>query len=289
MKKIILILTCAVSISALAQTDVAVYVTGLDSTQSATMEIIGNELATGIISLSDYNAIDRTEEFSNALKANGFISEQKILELGKQYGAKHVCFVNIKPYQNTFYIQAKFQNADNAKLLSSASENSPLQSLDDILRVAESLSKNLIDQLNAKREEVRQKELEQERVEQQKAQQRQQEQAIERQRQQDELEESQAMLQESLDNLGNAIINISQTVNSYGLIIHNTKKYPFRINLDGHILGIVAGYKTETFLVPLEWYGRMQAVQTSGYVLYPTIKEFKILPQKRNANVSVKL
>jgi len=296
MKKLILILTCAASISALAQTDVAVYVTGLDSTQSATMRIIGSELATGIVALSDYNAVDRTEEFLNALGSKGSINDQKILELGKQYGAKHVCFVNIMPYQNTFYIQAKFQNANNAKILSSVRESSSLESLEEILRATESLSTNLINQLNAKREEVRQKELEQERIEQQKAQQRQQEaerraqeQARERQRQQQEMEESQAMLEESLENLGNAIMDLKQTVNSYGLVIHNTTKHPYKINLDGHILGVVAPYKTETYLVPIEWYGRLQAVQTSGYMFYPTVKDFKIPQQKKKANVSIKL
>lgn len=299
MKKLILLLTCALSISSLAQTDVAVYVTGLDSTQSATMRIIGSELATGIVAKSDYNAVDRTEEFFKVLKENGAIgsiSDQKIMDLGKQYGAKHVCFVNIMPYQNTFYIQAKFQNANNAKILSSVRESSSLESLEEILRATESLSTNLINQLNAKREEVRQKELEKERIEQQKAQQRQQEaerraqeQARERQRQQEEMEESQAMLQESLDNLGNAIMDLKQTVNSYGLVIHNTTKHPYKINLDGHILGVVAPYKTETYLVPVEWYGRLQAIQTSGYMFYPTVKDFKIPQQKKKANVSIKL
>ena len=109
------------------------------------------------------------------------------------------------------------------------------------------------------------------------------------QQQEENLEESQAKLQESLDKLGNAINNLRQTVNSYGLVIHNKTKYPYRINLDGHILGIVAGYKTETYVVPIEWYGRLQAVQTDGYMIYPTVKEFKISPQKKHANISIKL
>lgn len=109
------------------------------------------------------------------------------------------------------------------------------------------------------------------------------------QQQEDDFDVSSEMLQESLDNLGNAINNLRQTVNSYGLVVHNTTKYPYKINLDGHILGVVAGYKTETYLVPLEWYGRLQAVQTDGYMIYPTVKEFKISPQKKHANISIKL
>lgn len=102
-------------------------------------------------------------------------------------------------------------------------------------------------------------------------------------------EVSQEQLQESIDNLGNAINNLKQTVNSYGLVIFNTTKHSYKINLDGHILGVVAPYKTEKYLVPIEWYGRMQAIQTSGYINHPTIKEFKIPQQKKHANISVRL
>ena len=92
---------------------------------------------------------------------------------------------------------------------------------------------------------------------------------------------------ESGEKLGQAIGNLIQSENSYALYIQNTTKDPYRINLDGHILGVVNPYKTERFIVSVEIYGRMQAVQTSGYVFSPTIKEYKIPRQQKKTACTV--
>ncbi len=94
-------------------------------------------------------------------------------------------------------------------------------------------------------------------------------------------------LAESGAQLGQAIQNLIEVKNSYALDIKNTTKYPYRINLDGHILGVVNPYKTERFIVSVEIYGRMQAVQTSGYVFSPTIKEYKIPRQQKQTACTV--
>lgn len=113
-----------------------------------------------------------------------------------------------------------------------------------------------------------------------------------RQAQEDEelnelLQSSQKQLMESLDGLEQSIENLIASKNSYVLDIQNTTKDPYRINLDGHILGVVNPYKTERFIVSVEIYGRMQAVQTSGYVFLPTIKEFKIPRQQKQTAYTV--
>ena len=97
----------------------------------------------------------------------------------------------------------------------------------------------------------------------------------------------QQQLKESGSQLGQAIKNLIEVKNSYALDIKNTTKYPYRINLDGHILGVVNPYKTERFIVSVEIYGRMQAVQTSGYVFSPTIKEFRIPRQQKQTACTV--
>jgi len=94
-------------------------------------------------------------------------------------------------------------------------------------------------------------------------------------------------LVESGVQLGQAIKNLVELKNSYALDIKNTTKYPYRINLDGHILGVVNPFKTERFIVSVETYGRMQAVQTSGYVFSPTIKEFRIPRQQKQTACTV--
>ncbi len=99
--------------------------------------------------------------------------------------------------------------------------------------------------------------------------------------QKDILTAATAMLVESGVQLGKAIKDLEASKNSYALDIINKTKDPYRINLDGHILGVVNPYKTERFIVSVEIYGRMQAVQTSGYAFSPTIKEYKIPRQQK--------
>lgn len=110
---------------------------------------------------------------------------------------------------------------------------------------------------------------------------------VEERSEQEQMDRLNQQLAESGAQLGQSIQNLIAVKNSYALDIKNTTKYPYRINLDGHILGVVNPYKTERFIVSVEIYGRMQAVQTSGYVFSPTIKEFKIPRQQKQTACTV--
>lgn len=107
----------------------------------------------------------------------------------------------------------------------------------------------------------------------------------------DELDEAlDRLMEQSVQNgakLGKAIQDVIDYKNSYALDITNNTKYPYRINLDGHILGVVNPYKTERFIISVEIYGRLQAVQTSGYVFSPSIKEFKVPRQQKQTACSI--
>lgn len=105
--------------------------------------------------------------------------------------------------------------------------------------------------------------------------------------QQEQTDRAQQALVESGAQLGQAIRELVAIKNSYALDVVNNTKHPYRINLDGHILGVVNPYKTERFIVPVETYGRMQAVQTSGYVFSPSIKEFRIPRQQKQTACKV--
>ena len=104
---------------------------------------------------------------------------------------------------------------------------------------------------------------------------------------QEQINRLQQQAAESGAQLRKSIQDIVTLENSYAIDITNKTKYPYRINLDGHILGVVNPYKTERFIVSVEIYGRMQAVQTSGYMFSPTIKEFKIPRQQKKTACSV--
>ena len=291
MKRIILLTFIAVSVHIWAQTNVAVFVTGLEESKVATMKIIGSELVAGLVANGDYNAFERTDDFIKAIQDeqnaghSPQINDQKIRDFGKQYGASMVCVAKIMPFETSFYIQARMINVKTAAIIATARETSTLESLDEIVVAAESLTTKLSEQLNiAKTEQEKAAELEKEA--QRKAS---QERAIKQLQEQAKREEEQERLQESLEGLGNTIQQIVQSENSYIVEIQNATKNPYRINLDGHILGVVHPYKVQRYKVPTEWYGRMQAVQTSGYVLSPTIKEYRIPRQNRHATARVRI
>ncbi|MGM9838018.1 MAG: hypothetical protein ACI30A_05975 [Paludibacteraceae bacterium] len=122
----------------------------------------------------------------------------------------------------------------------------------------------------------------------QKEQQQQALQRAEEQRQQ-QAERSQALLQESLGVLGNSIQRYTQTINSYVIEVHNSSKHPYKVAIDGHVLGSVNAYKIEKYLVPLEWYGKLQAVQTSGYLFTPTVYNYQVPPQQKKANIKIRI
>jgi len=104
---------------------------------------------------------------------------------------------------------------------------------------------------------------------------------------QDQMDRLQQQAAESGEKLGQAIGDLIQSENSYALDVQNTTKDPYRIKLDGHILGVVNPYKTERFIVSVEIYGKMQAVQTSGTLFLPSMKEYKIPRQQKKTVCTV--
>ena len=144
-----------------------------------------------------------------------------------------------------------------------------------------------IAQEQAEQERMAREAAEQERIARDRAQAQAQEQARQRQQEREQQEQLLELSRKSGEATGLAIKSIAQTVNSYTMDIQNTTKYPYRINLDGNILGVVNPYKVQRFTIPVKTYGRMQAVQTSGYVFSPTIKEFVIPQQKKQGYIKV--
>ena len=308
MKQKILLCACALLITMMvfSETKVAVYVTGANNLSEATKQIIGSELVAGLVTNNEYVAVERTAEFlqelqkEQALNPNISIDDQQIRAIGRQMGVALVCVANVMPWQDAYYIQARMLNVSSATIEATARETSTLASLDEIVSASEKLTTKLMAQIQAKQEEKsraaeieaqRQRELQEEQARQRAIEEenaRQQE-ALRRQQQMAEQARHQEQIQESIESIGNAIQQIVASSNSYIVEIYNTTKNPYRVNLDGHILGVVSAYKVQRYQVPLEWYGRMQAVQTSGYFLSPTIKEYRIPRQQRQAKVSVRI
>lgn len=112
---------------------------------------------------------------------------------------------------------------------------------------------------------------------------REQAEAAEQERIAQQLNRMTEQIKENNEKMSASIQRLIDVENSWVLEIQNSTKYPYRINLDGNILGVVNPYKVQRFTVQTKTYGRMQAVQTSGYMFSPTIKEFVVPRQQKKA------
>ena len=147
MKTLLITLMLIISISALSQINVAVYVTGDETIDKATKQIIGSEIVAAIVKNPDYNAVERTADFLHKLieEQEGIeLTDQQIRALGQQFGVEQVCVANIMPYNNQFYIQARMLSVENAVVLATAREISSLLNLDDIVLTSEKLARRLV-------------------------------------------------------------------------------------------------------------------------------------------------
>ncbi len=91
-----------------------------------------------------------------------------------------------------------------------------------------------------------------------------QQQEQQRRRQEDE----QRRAKEAGENLGNVIASML----TYDLKVMNTKLFPRMIWIGDRCCGMVKGNSEATFKVPTSYFGSAKAVQTEGYVFYPTIE-----------------
>lgn len=278
MKKILLLLlVCPLFV--MAQVKVAVCVTGTDKLDDATKQIIGSELVSGIVTNNNFVAVERTADFLAEIQKEQSMNpsyapdDQQLREIGKQMGVSLICVANVMSYQDSYYIQARLLNVNTVTIEATARETSTLTSLEEIVSASERLSSKLMEQVQTKQEEqTRVAETEAKR-----------QQAL-RDKQAQEEEHQQELMKQSLDDLEASIISLVETINSYVLVIRNYKKHPYKIIIDGHALGVVNPYKVQSYRLPIEWYGKIQAVQTQGYMLYPTIFNGKVPPQKKQAS-----
>lgn len=103
----------------------------------------------------------------------------------------------------------------------------------------------------------------------------------ERERRASQQQAIQETFQNNLDKLGDAITNYQQSQNSYILEIRNTKNYAVKVVLDNRILGTVNAYKTQEYLLDIDFYGKLQLIQQSGYVFSPTVYTWNLPKQQK--------
>lgn len=308
MKKILTILLSVLSLASVAQNikKVAILET-VDKEGVISYGIklqIRSSLTFAINRTEGYEGFDRVDmaqiSGEQSFQRTGMVSDDQIKQLGIMTGAQYVLIAEAARYDDErIIISAKVLDVETGGVANSASpvityKDDPDKMNEACTKVAETL---MGEDIRQKKElENKRKAEEQERlraIEEAKARERaeqareqeiraQQQEALRRQQEKEQLEES-------LDNLGNAITDLVQAVNSYTLVVRNYLSQPYKIILDGKILGVVNPYKAESFRLPLDAYGKFQAVQTKGYLLSPSIYNGQIPRQQKGATYTINL
>lgn len=130
------------------QQKVAVYVTG--GSDAGINKVLGDQLVAAIVNSGKYTAIERTSSFLAQLaneqtyQRTGAVDDNQISELGKQFGVELVCVAEVNEVFEKKYVSARFIDVKSAEVISTANANSAMKDMEDLLQVAESITKELI-------------------------------------------------------------------------------------------------------------------------------------------------
>lgn len=86
----------------------------------------------------------------------------------------------------------------------------------------------------------------------------------------------QEQLNQSVENLGNAIVDLVGAVNSYNLVISNSHTDTRKVIVDGHYLGDVPAKSVGTIKVPRDYYRDIVLIQKSGYIFSPNKETYHL-------------
>ena len=146
MKKLFLLFLCMLAAYCIAQNKVAVYVTTSEQVDNSIQKIIGSEMTAAIVKTKDYSAVERTNEFlakiseEQTFQRTGAVDDQQISELGKLFGVNLVCVIDLTSFKNSYYIQARLIDVENATVTTTARETSTLEDMATIVSTAEHLA-----------------------------------------------------------------------------------------------------------------------------------------------------
>lgn len=96
-------------------------------------------------------------------------------------------------------------------------------------------------------------------------------------------------LKESQERLNQTMQNTLNMLNRYKIMVVNARREQYNIIVDGIEVGVVNPFKVETFELPLEAYGLLQAVQVSPPSPRPFVWDFRIPRQASMSIVKVQI
>ena len=149
MKKLyILLLAMMCAGIVFGQQKVAVYTTGGNDTDIN--KVLADQLVAAIVKSGKYTAVERTSSFLSELtkeqsyQLSGAVDDNQLSRLGKQFGVQLVCVAEVNDVFGQKYISARLIDVESAEVISTANANGNLSSMDDLLKVTESITKDLM-------------------------------------------------------------------------------------------------------------------------------------------------
>lgn len=154
MKRLLFISAIFLPMFVMAQTTkkVAVYVMGDDS---GINKVFGSELVSAIARSEEYTAVERTSAFLAELgkeqnyQRTGNVDDTELSRLGKQFGVQYICVAAVTEAFDDKYLSARLIDVESAQVESSASSSKSIQSLQDVVDAANSVSHELLSYLGS--------------------------------------------------------------------------------------------------------------------------------------------
>ena len=150
MKKLALLFLFLFGAAALAQEEglprIAVYVTG-DDIHGNMKTALGTRMLASLVNSGRYSGIERSQAFlaeidrEHIKQRSGEVDDNQISSLGRQFGVKFVCIVNITPILGDFQVSARIVNVETAEIAFIGESSGPLKTVDDL----ESVSDRVVD------------------------------------------------------------------------------------------------------------------------------------------------
>jgi len=147
MKKLLLILLSALSLTAFAQQKkVAVYVTGQ---QTGINKVLGDQLVSAFAKSGKYIAIERTASFlaelnkEQSYQRTGAVGDNEIARLGEQFGVQLVCVADVSDVFGEKYVSARLIDVESAEVVNTANTSSQMHSMTELLSVTDKITKEL--------------------------------------------------------------------------------------------------------------------------------------------------
>ncbi len=143
---------CAI-LQSLAQNQIAIYVVG-DASESY-KKVVASALTQCVNSDGNFQAVERTSDFIGALgnevtyQNSGAVSQSRITELGKQFGAQYVLVVDLNNVLGELYASSRIINVERNVILASSDASSKVSNMEQLRALSKQISTSTLNKLPA--------------------------------------------------------------------------------------------------------------------------------------------